>query len=174
MFEEQGVPQALFHGGFGMVAAGCIPKPTFWTFYFYKQLKRFGQECVYRDEDAVIVRNAQGYAGILWNIDEEDRNVALSFAGAGQDAAAYTLVTRTVDEICCNPLKLWHDLGEPAIPTEEETRLIKDGAWPLTESDIITAADGNANLSILVRRNGVVYFTLTRRSYTPDRGYDYD
>lgn len=38
IFEEQGVPFTPFHGGFGLVANGCIPKPTFWTFKFYKDL----------------------------------------------------------------------------------------------------------------------------------------
>ncbi|MFR1010594.1 MAG: GH39 family glycosyl hydrolase [Ruminococcus sp.] len=29
VFEEQGIPFTPFHGGFGLVANGCIPKPTF-------------------------------------------------------------------------------------------------------------------------------------------------
>ena len=70
MFEEQGLPDSLFHGGFGMVEAGCIPKPAFWTFYFYKQLKLFGGLYVYRDNNSVIVKRADGYAAILWNIDD--------------------------------------------------------------------------------------------------------
>ena len=32
VFEEMGVPFTPFHGGFGLVANGCITKPTFWTF----------------------------------------------------------------------------------------------------------------------------------------------
>ncbi|WP_026516550.1 GH39 family glycosyl hydrolase [Butyrivibrio sp. MC2021] len=176
VFEEQGVQNSLFHGGFGMVAAGNIPKPTFWTFYFFKQLKLFGQQCVYRDDNAVIVKGDKGYAGILWNIDEEDRVKELSFDLDGE----YTLVTKTVDETNCNPLKLWHDLGEPAYPTKDETELIKSAAWPLVESGVVKA-DGSASnnecgtthISVPVRKNGVVYFTLTKRNFTPDRGYDY-
>lgn len=34
IFEEYGVPFTPFHGGFGLVANGRIPKPTFWTFKF--------------------------------------------------------------------------------------------------------------------------------------------
>lgn len=172
VFEEQGVPNSLFHGGFGMVAHGNIPKPTFWTFYFYKQLKRFGQDCVYRDDKAVIVKNDTGYAGILWNIDEEDatRELALQLPENGE----YTLITKTVDETTCNPLKLWHDLGEPAYPTKEETDLIRSAAQPLVNSSIAIIEEKMANVRIVTRRNGVVYFTLTKRNYTPDRGYDYD
>ncbi len=184
IFEEQGVQNSLFHGGFGMVASGNIPKPTFWTFYFFKQLKLFSQNCVYRDDNAVIVKSDEGFAGVLWNIDEDDREKEISFdlkADNGQ-GKEYTLVTRTVDEICCNPLKLWHDLGEPAYPTKEETELIKSAAWPLVESNVVKddsasgadSAENKAQIVVPVRKNGVVYFTLTKRHFTPDRGYDYD
>jgi xylan 1,4-beta-xylosidase len=174
VFEEQGVQNSLFHGGFGMVAAGNIPKPTFWTFYFFKQLKLFSQNCVYRDDNAVIVKGDKGYAGILWNIDKDDRVKEISFdIGAHDQVKEYTLITKTVDETCCNPLKLWHDLGEPAYPTKEETELIKSAAWPLVQSDVVNGC-GATLISIPVRKNGVVYFTLTERHFTPDRDYDYD
>lgn len=171
VFEEQGVPNSLFHGGFGMVAAGNIPKPTFWTFYFYKQLKLFGSDCVYRDDKAVIVKNDTGYAGILWNIDEDDRIMEYALT---MPEAEYTLITKTVDESCCNPLKIWHDMGEPAYPTESETELIRSGAQPLIESRIVKAEDNSAAVPFTLRKNGVVYFTLTKRNFTPDRGYDYE
>lgn len=170
VFEEQGVPNSLFHGGFGMVAAGNIPKPTFWTFYFYKQLKLFGSDCIYRDDSAVIVKNDKGYAGILWNIDGDDAAREAEFAADGE----YTLITKTVDESCCNPLKIWHDMGEPAYPSAEETELIKSSAQPLVESAVINADGGRAVINVPVKKNGVVYYTLTKRKYTPDRGYDYD
>ena len=53
IFEEFGVPFTPFHGGFGLVANGGIPKPTFWTFRFFKELQG---TCVHRSEDAVIVK----------------------------------------------------------------------------------------------------------------------
>ena len=166
VFEEQGVPFSLFHGGFGLVAAGNIPKPTFHTFSFYKQLKNFGETCVFKDNNTVIVKGEKGYAGILWNIDgdEFERSIALPANGE------YTLITKTVDEECCNPLKIWHDLGEPAYPTKEQTALIRSSAYPLIKSDIINGGEFAVN----VKKNGVVYFELTKREYTPDRGYDYD
>ncbi len=170
VFEEQGVPDSLFHGGFGMVAAGNIPKPTFWTFCFYKQLKLFGSDCVYRDDNAVIVKSDKGYAGILWNIDSDDAVKELSLPAEGE----YTLITKTVDETCCNPLKIWHDMGEPAYPTAEETELIKSAAYPLVESAVVNAQGGAAGVKLNVKKNGVVYFTMSARTYTPDRGYDYE
>ena len=171
VFEEQGVPNSLFHGGFGLVAAGNIPKPTFWTFCFYKQLKQFGQTCVYRDKHSVIVKGDSGYAGILWNINEDAYQRELSFTLLKDE---YTLVTKTVDEESCNPLKLWHDMGEPAYPTAEETDLIRSGAQPAIASSVITPHNNASAISVTVKKNGVVFFTLKERCFIPDRGYDYD
>ncbi len=171
VFEEQGVQNSLFHGGFGLVASGCIPKPTFWTFYYFKQLKTFGGDCVFRDDNAVILKNDRGYAGILWNIDEEDRTEEIELKLPVSDE--YTLISGTVDEVSCNPLKIWHDLGEPKYPTEAETELIKSGAAPHVESAVVKAGE-KAVIPLTLRRNGVVFFTLTKRTFTADRGYDYE
>ncbi len=174
VFEEQGVPDSLFHGGFGMVAAGNIPKPAFWTFSFYKQLKNVGSECVFRDKTSVIVKSDKGYAGILWNIqgDEYKREIELPTDAFG--AEEFTLITKTVDEECCNPLKIWHDMGEPAYPVKEETELIKSAAYPLLGSTVVESVDGKAEIAIDVKTNGVVFFELKKRDFTPDRGYDYE
>ena len=90
------------------------------------------------------------------------------------DGAEQTLVVKTVDEETTNPLKLWHDLGEPAYPTKEETEMIKSAAYPAVSSSVVAPMDGTANIKITIKKNGVVYFTLCKRSFTPDRGYDYD
>ena len=141
VFEEQGVQNSLFHGGFGLVAAGCIPKPTFWTFRFFKQLKLFGSECVYRDEAAVVVKNGTGYSGVLWNTGEDEKDVVLSFNGASGE---YSLVVETVDETTCNPLKMWHDIGEPQYPTAAEEELIRNASMPLAGSSVVKAENGAA------------------------------
>ncbi len=185
VFEEKGVPNSLFHGGFGMVAAGNIPKPTFWIFSFYKQLKCFSEACVHRDKNSVIVKSDKGYAGILWNADEEEftqkisfnANVNLSTAETSTGMTSteeYMLIVKTVDEECCNPLKLWHDIGEPPYPTKAQTELIKSGAFPLVTSDVIKTENGNADIDLTIKKNGIVYFELSERHFTPDRGYDYD
>lgn len=171
VFEEQGVPFTPFYGGFGLVAEGSIPKPTFYTFKFYKLLKDYGDCCVFRDSNAVIVKGEKGYAGILWNVDGDEFTCTVELPA---ENIGYSLVTRTVDEVTCNPLKVWHDLGEPRYLTSEDKKLLKDAARPLIESRVVEASDGSAAFDVTVRRNGVVYFELNRREYTPDRGYDYD
>ena len=171
VFEEQGVPFTPFHGGFGMVANGCIPKPTFWTFSFYKQLKNKVQRCLLKDDTAVIVKTDDGFAGILWNYKEDKLSRSFEMSA---DADQYTLITKTVDEECCNPLKVWHDLGEPQYLDESQTALLRSSANPLIKSEIVECKDGKISASFDVNKNGVVYFELKKRTFTPDRGYDYD
>lgn len=164
VFEEQGVPFTPFHGGFGLVAAGCIPKPTFWTFAFFKKLKDKSLKCVFKNEDSVICQTKEGYAGIIWNKDKENFNTNIMIP-----EGEYTLITKTVDEECCNPLKVWHDLGEPSNLTKEQLTLLKGASNPLVKSEIVSG-----EVSVETKRNGVVYFELATRKYTPDRGYDYE
>lgn len=166
VFEEQGVPFTPFHGGFGLVANGCIPKPTFWTFAFFKYLKDKTVKCVYKDDKAVVVKTAKGYAGVVFNKDKDPFTVEFT---TDIDKEC-TLLTKTVDEECCNPLKIWHDLGEPSNPSKEELKIIKGGSTPKVNTKIV-----NSNVcSIEAKTNAVVYFELNERVFVGDRGYDYD
>lgn len=172
VFEEQGVPFTPFHGGFGLVANGCIPKPTFWTFYFYKRLKG---TCVFRDEHMVVVRKSDGtICGVAWNLTREsgcqEWESRLRFPVKGK---SYCCVTKTVDEVVCNPLKVWHDLGEPANPDRGQTELLREAAGPLVQSEQLTSVSGEIAFEVSVRKNGVLYFEIQEADTTSDRGYQY-
>ncbi|MDE7298133.1 MAG: xylan 1,4-beta-xylosidase [Lachnospiraceae bacterium] len=120
IFEEQGVPFTPFHGGFGLVANGGICKPTFWTFRFFKELKG---TCVHRCENMVVVKKEDGsYCGTAWNCSRvrTGRELELGISLPAEVSGEYALVTKTVDEKTCNPLKLWHDLGEPSSLDEKQ------------------------------------------------------
>lgn len=165
VFEEQGVPHSLFHGGFGMLADGNIEKPTFHTFRFFKKL--IGKP-VYRGENAVITFDGEKYHGVAWNVTRDSHSDALSL-DFEFDMENTCLITHTVDEEVCNPLKTWHDMGEPKYPTLEEKALIKKSAQPLIKT---ARTDGKVNLTL--GKNGMVYFELYEAPMIGDRGYDYD
>ena len=190
IFEEGGVPFTPFHGGFGLVANGCIPKPTFWSFVFFKELKAEGAKCVFKDDSTVVMKFPDGsYRGVAWNMSlkrsgrdfVEEYQVPVndilvktsSDTGAGEAAPEFVLITKTVDEDTCNPLKIWHDIGEPAHPCKEENELIKSGAFPKVSTDKVECAAGKACFEITVKENGVVFFELKPVITVPDRGYDY-
>ena len=83
------------------------------------------------------------------------------------------MITRTVDEQTCNPLRLWHDLGEPSSLSEEEKKLLRDGARPFVSSGRLEAKGGKLRLALAVREFGVVSFELRPVRFKGDRGYDY-
>ncbi|MGI6018252.1 MAG: GH39 family glycosyl hydrolase [Marvinbryantia sp.] len=178
IFEEFGVPHAPFHGGFGLVANGCIPKPTFWTFQFYKQLTG---TCVHRSEDALIVRGEDGsYRGVVWNCSRErtGRELELTFTLPCESEKEQVLLTKTVDEQTCNPLKLWHDLGEPKHLLPEQKQWLKEAARPFVASMRLTpeetAQGAMMHVQFSVKEHGVIYFELKPVCDGGDRGYCYD
>jgi len=174
IFEEQGVPFTPFHGGFGLVANGGIPKPTFWTFQFYKDLCG---ECVLKTEDMVVLCTQEGgYQGIAWNTarNRTGRELAVTLAFPGDTASEYLLLTKTVDEDTCNPLRLWHDMGEPASLSERQRKLLKDSARPFIKSRRMKVEEGMLQVSLTVKEHGVVYFELQPVKAVSDRGYDYE
>lgn len=192
IFEEFGVPYTPFHGGFGLVADGLIEKPTFWTFAFYKKLTRDYVKCVLKTPECIVVQcreraekgGATYYKGIAWNVDTEmsgksiELNLELPLpatntaadktADASKACAPNVLLTELVDEDVCNPLKVWHDLGEHANPDAEELELLRTAAKPLVE----TRRTGN-KVSLTLKENAVCYFELKNEAIKSDRGYTY-
>ncbi|MBQ2955873.1 MAG: xylan 1,4-beta-xylosidase [Clostridia bacterium] len=167
VFEEIGVPSRPFHGGFGMIANGLIPKPTLWTFVYFNRLKGTP---VYRDDKAVVVKNADGsYEGVAWNLcreNQEDMKVTIDLPEGGE----WTLLTGTADEESCNPLKVWHEMGEPASLNKEELEFLRGAGQPRNASSLIEAG-GKAGLTL--GRNAVAYFRLKPVKMQKDYGYDY-
>jgi xylan 1,4-beta-xylosidase len=179
IFEETGVPFTPFHGGFGLVANGKIFKPTYWAFKFFKDLG--DGVCIHRSEDAIVLKKADGtYRGIAWNIktangnsDKESDVLKLCFkfesgAFAGSD---YCVVTKTVDEDVCNPLKVWHDIGEPANPSPEQRLLLRESSSPLIKTQ---RGGGAPSVELALGRNALVYFEIFPAKITSDRGFDYE
>ena len=167
VFEEQGVPSRPFHGGFGMIANQCIPKPTLWTFHFFNNLKG---ECVHRDEHSVILSKADGsYEGVAWNIcqdEREDVTLTLQLPIKGK----YVLTTETVDETTCNPVKAWHDMGEPASLTSAQLRFLRQVGQPLCQTQQLEGE----GISLTLRENAVVRFNVAPAAGESDYGYDYN
>lgn len=172
VFEESGPPRSLFHGGFGLVAGGCLPKPTFWTFAFFSRLNG---DCVYRSEKAIVMRQGNTLKGAAWNLEMEPDKDCIEEFYLEFDApqGEYCLMTETVDEECCNPLKHWHDLGEPANPTAEQMKRLREGAHPLVKTRRLKEKDGKVTAQLRLNRNGVVYFELTPVNQQSDWGYEY-
>ena len=166
VFEEKGIPFQEFHGGFGLVGFHSIPKPTFWTFKFFKKL---AGKCLANTDHYVITQTADGVIhGVTFNFSQtETTTLKLTLP---QEKAPRYLLQQTVDEDHANPLKTWHLLGEPKSLTAAQVELLKEAAVPETTVQPLAA---QRDLTLEIRPNTVTYFEIGDASRQTDRGYDY-
>lgn len=165
VFEESDVPSTPFHGGFGLVAGGSIPKPTLWTFAFFNALQG---EAVLRDENAVLVKNGEGFRGVLWNLCRSGRE-ELKLKFTCPKGQKYTLLTKTVDEEHVNPLKCWHEMGEPASLDAEQKEFLFASAQPICETKIV-----QDTFELTLGANAVAEIKLIPYVPNSEYGYEYD
>ena len=78
------------------------------------------------------------------------------------------LITQLVDEEVCNPLKAWHDMGEPANPSQDELEILRASAQPLVKTERC-----KNKVSLTLKENAVCYFELKAAPIKSDRGYTY-
>ncbi|MCQ2495009.1 MAG: glycosyl hydrolase [Lachnospiraceae bacterium] len=176
IFEEMGVPFSPFYGGFGMMANRGIRKPTYYAFKFFKDIKANDGACVIKNENSVVCLDKDGvYRGVVYNsrTNRNGENLEVSFT-LPADADKYTLITKLVDEKTCNPLKVWHDLGEPVALSEEQIELLKASDKPAISTAVVEAKDANAVVEMKLDEFALMYFELKPLKQAGDRGYDYN
>ena len=177
IFEELGVPFSPFHGGFGLVANGCIPKPTFWTFKFFRDLEG---KCVHKSDNIIMMEREDGsYSGLIWNdcVTRTGTDLELNLEveiGTKQAGIQYCLTQKVVDEQTCNPLRHWHNMGEPQSLSVAQREFLRESARPEIDTTIVETDGQKLLLQFSVKENGVTYFSLKPRVQYGDRGYDYD
>lgn len=171
VFEEAGVAFTPFSGCFGLLANGRIPKPTYWTFYFFKRLVG---DAIFRSEHAVITKDKEDILrGVCWNIKEEEGDSFLTLTFSLElSKGRYVLIEKLVDEETCNPLRTWADLGMPGNPSGEELDLIREAALPRIKTSCFEVMNKNTETEISLSANGVSYFEIRPVSQGGDRGYN--
>ena len=135
VFEEQGVVKQPFYGGFGLIAAGGIPKPAF---YAFEVLHSLGDQRIANDSPNLIVTKTKDGTLVLaaWNLVNpgdkgSPKTIQLDFKGVKQGAAAS--IAR-VDEKHGNTLGLYNKMGKPRYPTQAQIQqLRKESALPSPE-----------------------------------------
>jgi len=150
------------------LANGMIPKPTYWTFVFFKALF---PTAIARNERFVVTKSDNGdLRGIAWNPVEVQSELPLRLLFDIKNGA-YLLVVKTVDEIVCNPLKTWLDMGSPAYPTKKQLELLRDCSTPQITTKRIDVADNSACIDIVLAPNALIFFELERIEPETDRGF---
>jgi xylan 1,4-beta-xylosidase len=153
IFFEQGAGRGMFHGGFGLLTARGIPKPTY---HAYRFLHSLGDELLARTAAAVLSRDSTTgrlSALVTHYPPEVTRTVPGSFDS--REVAEQTMATgapeslsvaltdlppgaafeiETIDARHGNAIHSWRLAGSPDNPTREQTALIaRESARGMTE-----------------------------------------
>jgi len=158
VFEEGGVVKKPFYGGFGLLAAGSIPKPSFNAFALLHQL---GEERLSADaEGALLTRRRDGTLVVaVWNYrevkasDTAARKVTLEIRHSG----AGTVTIQSIDGEHGNVNVAYQKMGAPRYPTREQlTELRAAGALPAA----VTRPLEGGKLTLEIPPDGLTLVTI--------------
>ena len=128
VFEEQGVVKTPFYGGFGLLAAGGIPKPAFNAFALLHGLGE--QRLANTAAQTLVTRRADGSMVLaLWNYAEAGerspvRKVALRFTHANSSRAT----VQSIDDEHGNVHVAYERMGSPRYLTQRELAQLREAA----------------------------------------------
>ncbi|GAA4934645.1 GH39 family glycosyl hydrolase [Actinoplanes utahensis] len=164
MFEEQGVPTTLFHGGFGLLTHRQIKKPTF---HLYAFAARLGDQVISRSDDHVITADETGRIAVLaWapvdhtGAEPGPRTHNLRFSVPIAGDAAF-LMRSTVDEDHGNAWTAWREMGRPASPLPRQLDLLREAAEPARTHRRLPVADGHVEIEIALTRHEVTLLEIS-------------
>src|SRR5664279_99744 len=160
VFEEQGVVKEPFYGGFGVIAAGGIPKPSF---YALQVLHRLGDRRIENNSQGVLVTKTSAGALViaLWNIVNPGstgapRTVKLDIKGVEPNSGVR--VSR-VDAEHGNTLALYEKMGKPRYPTQNQIRELREQSQ-LPDPEYGELSDGSLTLQLPV--NGLAVLQVIK------------
>jgi xylan 1,4-beta-xylosidase len=161
VFEEQGVVKTPFYGGFGLLAAGGIPKPAFNAFAL---LHKLGTQRLAGDAEGTLFTRRDDGALVLalWNYVDVDvagtpRSVVLHLSHTDAASAA----VQTVDRLHGNMRAAYEKMGSPSYPTQRQlTELREAAALPPPVTQALTGG----TLSLEIPPDGLVLVTIAPRA----------
>jgi len=128
VFEEQGVVQTPFYGGFGLLAAGGIPKAAFNAFAL---LHRLGTQRIASDAaQALLTRRADGALVLaLWNyVDVGASGAARSVRLQLIHGSAGSASVQTLDGAHGDVRAAYQQMGAPRYPTQSQLTELRAAA----------------------------------------------
>ncbi|HEY1889695.1 MAG TPA: hypothetical protein VGG63_04775 [Steroidobacteraceae bacterium] len=160
VFEEGGVAKSPFHGGFGLIATGGIPKASFNDF---RLLHRLGEQRLAASSDsALVTRRRDGMLAIaVWNYAPPGpggttRTYQLALRNASGAHRAYIWL---VDRDHGSALTAWRAMGEPRFPTFDQHRvLLRAAELPGPSIEMLTSA--NPRLTLQLRPHALALVEL--------------
>ena len=128
VFEEQGVVKQPFYGGYGLIAAGGVPKPAFNAF---KLLHQLGNQRIEVKSDSVLATRMPNGSLVLavWNYSSAEqpgasRSVTLKFKGISARQAWIS----TSDPDHGDVHSAYEKMGSPRYPTSAQLNELRKAA----------------------------------------------
>jgi len=129
VFEEQGVVKEPFYGGFGLLAEGDLPKPSFHAFQLLHELG--DQRIAVDSNSALATRKPDGTLVIAaWNLflpeehgESKDVTIVLKGIKGGRRATISRL-----DQTHGSLLGAYDAMGRPAYPTAAQIKTLRKAA----------------------------------------------
>jgi len=173
VFEEGGCGDSVFHGGFGLINAQGIVKPSY---HAYRFLHRLGDELLVRTESGAVTRHrANGrLTAVLYHypcVDEiipycntpaeaeavlnrgTPQSVPLKLTGLAPGAA---FEIETLDRDHGWAFRAWQRLGNPEPPTREQTAWLRQIAMATRREAVQADATGTLELNRVLQPWDVV------------------
>jgi len=167
MFEEEGVPTSLFHGGFGLLTHRQIKKPTF---HLYAFMARMADQVLARGADHLVTTDATGRVTVLaWApVDttgaspSPDRHpLRLSIPVTASEASTVFVLRSTVDEEHGNAWAAWCEMGRPRSPLPRQLAMLREAAEPGHSHRSLPVAGGRVDLDLDLARHEVTLLEIT-------------
>ena len=171
VFEEQGVVRSPFYGGFGLIAADSIPKPTL---NIFRALHQLGDRRIAVDSDSVLATTGRGKLAVaLWDYAPPTGTGAtytmpsgpagparvfdIAFAHVASNAPVEVL---RVDDEHGNVLQRFNAMGRPAgdLTQKQIAELRAAGAMATPEHLHLT----NGRLQLTVPAHGIAVILFGR------------
>ncbi|HTF64811.1 MAG TPA: cellulase family glycosylhydrolase [Edaphobacter sp.] len=149
VFEEKGPVRRPFHGGFGLVAAGGIFKPSYVAFALLHMLGtvRLQQD----DPDTLVTRRDDGAVVLaVWNLVDPGttgapRHIKLRFAHLKRQTQARLL---RLDALHSDVFAAYEKMGSPQYPTQSQIRTLREDA-KLRPAELLNMRNGEVQLDLL-------------------------
>jgi xylan 1,4-beta-xylosidase len=129
VFEEQGVVKRPFYGGYGLIAAGGLPKPAFNAFKLLHMLGNSRLENA--SSSALLTRRYDGTLVLAaWNLflpEEQGQPRTVTIKTAGSATAQSALVHR-LDAAHGSLLPTYRAMGSPTNPTTQQIAELRRAA----------------------------------------------
>jgi xylan 1,4-beta-xylosidase len=160
VFEESGPVKEPFYGGFGLIAAGGIKKPSY---YAYSLLHQHGSERISNDApNAIVTRRDDGALVIaLWNLVDSNHQGAvermrLDVHGLSVNSPVFV---QSLDEHHGNTLASYERMGKPRYPTQAQIQQLNAGSRLSTPEK---RSLSNGSLVITLTPNALVLLEIPK------------